>query len=254
MSTKKKNELEELLNVITVTAKEASVNIDELPGPVRGGWTTRVAEARNALASLKNNYKAAALQNALGVFVSGPADKVKAYTDLVTAEREGIAINSQELFQVLTDEVEPQFGPSRQWSIDQSYRLRGAIHRALDGLGIAEIMAPDTSSPAPMPDTVATQKYIRDIIRAANGDDLNVLYLMHHVGERALAMGLSTTPVPVFMTDVPEAETQSLGKVFGTGTVLNLNLQESDEITKEFLNKSFQELVKTAKSNAKNSK
>jgi hypothetical protein len=239
--------LKSLMGKITKTRKETNIKLEEIPSATRGAWTVRVNNAKASLEGLETQYRQLVLETALAVPTTGPQGKVEAWGALVEKQGEGFLVDAQALYKAIAEEIEPIFGATRQWGMDQTLRLRQAIPKVLDGMGISSIMTPDTGRPAHCPDVAATQKYIRDVIRASNGDDLNVLYLKHVIGNKALEMKYAANTAPVFLTNVLPDDTQSLKGVFGDRPVVTLKLKEGDDVTEEFMLKTFESLVKKTK-------
>jgi hypothetical protein len=244
--------LESLMGKLVRTRKEANIDLEAIPSATRGAWTVRVNTAKAAVEDLETRYRALVLDTVVAVPTVGPKAKAEAFGALVEKTGEGFMVDAQGLYAALTAEVEPLFGASRQWGMDQTLRLRQALKQVLEGMGISSIMTPDTGRAVATPDAEATQKFIRDSVRAANGDDLNVLYLKWVIGAKALAMNFVAPKVPVFLVNVQPDDIKGNGPtliqgVFGDRPVTGLKLREGDEVDEAFMFKTFESLDKKSK-------
>lgn len=234
--------LEQLSAALDETEKDAAIIVDELPPQTRGGWATKVAEAKEALPRLKAQYKDMLLRNAVAIFVNGDQGKVTEFAKL--ADEEGaIVVDATALYTRLAKEVELTLGDQRSWGIHQVHKFHLALQEVMHDLGLTSLPMPSRGEMPLLPTFNDTVAHIRHVLRDAVGDELNSLYVQDAAAKRARSIRYIGLTAPVLIVGAQADEQNVLAKAFGKGKA-ELSVGAEDEINKEYLAKSLKRIRK----------
>jgi hypothetical protein len=233
-----------LSTAIENAAAVANKRLEDLPSSVQGGWATAIAEAKTKLKTLKGEYKSALLRNGVAILLEGDALKISEFVKLVRDEGEGLAVDAGALYRRLAEGVEPTFSDSRQWGVQQTYKLTLELKDVMEGIGLTELPMVDRKVMPVLPTTEDVANHIRTIVREVAGDELNRLYIEEMALKEAFEIRYTGTLAPVLILNANADEAANLAKSFTQGTT-RVTLKEEDEINKKFLYNAFKEANKS---------
>jgi hypothetical protein len=234
--------LEKLSAELDETEKDAAIIVDELPPNVRGGWATKVTEAKEALPRLKAQYRATLLRNAVAIFVNGDKAKVAAFAKLADEEG-GIVVDASDLYTRLAKEVELTLGDQRSWGIHQVHKFHLALQEVMHDLGLNQLPMPSRGEMPLVPTFDDTVAHIRHVLRDAVGDELNSLYIEEATAKRARAIRYIGVMAPVLIVGAQPDEQNVLAKSFSKGRA-KVVVKAEDEINKEYLTETLKRIRK----------
>lgn len=235
--------LEELIKKMDSVSKDATRNLEDIHPGVRGGWTARIAEAKEEMKKLRAEYKKALLGNGVAIFLSGDSVKAGEFAKLIHDSGEGLVADAEALYKRLASVVEPTFGETRQWGVGQTHKLHMALQEVMSEIGLVEIPMPDVTKNPILRTTDEIVAHIRQIVRASCGDAFNSLYMGEQALKDALQIRYMGVLAPVAVLNWKDDEAAGLAMSFAKGSA-TVNLTEDDTINKEFLTKAFTEVNK----------
>lgn len=235
--------LEKLTIDIKKTTANANKNLDEVHPNVRAGWGAEKGAAKEKLKELMVEYKATLLTNGIAIFLDGDPAKVSEFINLVHGEVEGLVVDAAALYERLANAVEVTMTSSRNWGVDQHYKLNIALQEVMSEVGLSELPMPARDS-MPITQTHADViNHLRDLIRNSCGDMLNSLYLQEAAVRDSLQICYMNVMVPVFVLNARTDERASLGSAFMRGST-TVDISSDTEVNKEFMIKTFKEVNK----------
>lgn len=227
--------LESMINELSAAQATAAIDIEEKPASVRGGWATRVREAKDAVVTLRKEYSEALLKSSVAIFLDGAPEKIAKATEVFTANN-GLIVDANALYDRFTKVIEPTMSEGRSWGVAQTFRLNVAIQEIMHEVGVNEMDRPTPGNPPALPTADDTRKYVKSLIQGAVGDNLARLYLAKSVVDRAVEIRYTGVTVPVLVLGATPDEAANLTLNFGKG-VTTLKLDDLDEVTEESLSK-----------------
>jgi hypothetical protein len=169
-----------------------------------------------------------------GVFISGPG--AQKFADL--AEDEGaVVVDASALYTTIADPVERVLVTSdRYWRIDCLQAMYGVLSKYADKLGIRWMKPLDTSKyvDARLLTREDTVQAVRNIVRTALADDLNVMVLKSDVVEKIIKDEYNLNVVPVIVLNATADEIPGLATAFGNRSITvtaKENAEKNDVIT-----------------------
>jgi hypothetical protein len=206
--------------------------------------------AKNDLVFLSKEVKHLTNKVSGGIFVDGPTAKEFA----AVAEDEGgaVTVDAGEVYEVLTDAVERTLtqNNSREWRLDIIHALMGNLAGLGQRLGIAYMAGLNTtkytrSLLATRADTLAM---VRDVVRAAVGDDLNGLKLQQDIADAVIKAECEQNVLPVVVLNAHPDDVTGLGSYVFSGRYIKTTTKE--ELLKEDVITAFKHLKPLLKRNS----
>jgi hypothetical protein len=235
--------LEELIKKIDRVSNDAHRNLEDIHPGVRGGWMARIADAKDELKKLRQEYKNTLLSNGVAIFLAGDSVKAGEFAKLIHESGEGLVADAEALYRRLAAAVEPTFGETHQWGVGQTHKLHVALQEIMSEVGLVEIPMPNVTKNPILRTREAIVAHIREIMRESCGDALNSLYMAEQALKAALEIRYMGVLAPVAIMNAKDDEVAGLAITFAKGYA-TVTLTEEDKINKEFLTKSFTEVNK----------
>jgi hypothetical protein len=111
-------------------------------------------------------------------------------------------------------------------------------------VGLTQMSMPSRQEMPLVPTFQDTINHIRSIIRDAEGDDLNTVYVKELVAKRAFAIRYTGLLAPVLMVNALADEHNALARIFGKGGDVKVAVKSDDEINEEYLAKTLKRIRK----------
>lgn len=234
--------LEKLTEELTETEKTAALDPEILPWQTRGAWAMAIGEAKTRLETLRAQYKALLMRNAVAIFVDGDSAKTAEFAKLVDEEN-GIVVDANALYDRLTKEVELTLGDQRSWGIHQTHKLHLALQEVMHELKLTSLPMPSRGELPLVPTSADTLKHIRNVVNGATSGELNALYVLNDIAKRALEIRYIGVVAPVLIVGAQADEQSVLARSFGKGDA-KLTINSDDEVNKEYLVKALKRIRK----------
>jgi hypothetical protein len=253
MSTTQEKKIETLCQEIVQLKGIMSRDLENWDPKTRGGQEILKRESQDKLEKLGLEYAEYLKRSAVSVVLTGAPEDVQEFVTIARQEsaEAPVVLDAQELYRRLAEEASPGIGPSRYFGVSAVGLVIQGLAAIGKDLGISYVDAPVFTYDVLVPDEAAVINVIRDGIRATTGNDLQRLYLRLKTYEQALAIGYSTSLIPVFITGGHSSEQETLLKLFGAGLQVAVKPEskegEEAHVSKAFVIKTFKDIVKTAK-------
>lgn len=236
--SKKENELEKLLNEITRTKELANADPNDCSYQTRQGRSMAIYQAKEDLPGLLATYKRKLIENSAVYFINGPKDKVRQFAQLALELPTTLAMPARALYKKLAEMIEPQFGDSRQFIVDQYSRVLANIKELGEELGLHRTATIDLRSFPTLYSIDESTTFLRDIIRESNGDDLNQLWMVHELVREALDIRYKEPVVQVLVLGAEMDEARNLSRGFSRlGSIVDIGAE--DEVSDEYVREVF---------------
>jgi hypothetical protein len=213
----------------------------------RAGIEAAIKGAKERLLKLKNEYSATVQQNGVAIFLQGPADKVREFTNLVNEMGEAVTIDAEELYaEHFLPVLEASIGPSRAWNSNQVAIMHRLLAEVSKGLGVYLTRAMRLPADATLATKQDTLNFIRQTIRTELGDEFNSQYLKRALAREGLKIRYMGLVAPVIITNASPEEAVGLGQMFGRGKA-TVTITDEDKVNKEFIAATFKNVQKQIK-------
>lgn len=242
--------LKNLLHEIDENRKWAEQDISALPVRTRPALETAVKEAQIRLKDLVDQYQKSVTQNAVGVMVVGPKEQAKQFAELAEETGGTFTLDGNLLYYTLATVVDSTLGHTRVFEPANMARLTSAIRDAAVDLGITTMNAPKYREKL-LPTLDDTVALVRDLVREAAGDSMNVLFLRKQLAQGALEQRYTGAVTPVVIVNVTEDEMGGLKPLLPKGSTV-ASLSSETAVTKEKVIETFQIIVQSARGAKKN--
>lgn len=185
----------ELLDILDKIKKESAIaqtDITSIPMAVRDGWLSRIGVAKRKVEELKSLYAQAFFNDAVPLLLSGEDNVVKGIGELLEKYQNGVYVHSDELYEVIADQVEKQMGPQRTWLMDMTNSINGYMAEIMREMGAISFVriVPDKTSFV-VKDRADLGRLIKSWIVKYNGITPSLYYLCRKIREKALKSELS---------------------------------------------------------------
>lgn len=243
-------ELKTIVNELVDAITASNINLEEVPRATRPAFEIAQRTAKDRMKSLNDTYCSELLKNAWVFVVHGSGLNPAIFAQIAEEEAGTITLNAEELYQRLAKPIDAALGARREFAPESVAALNRELRFISDELGIASMPAAKFTGSVSLPDLAATTAHVRTLIRGIVQDDLNRIFLRARLGQKALDMKFSDTPVPVVLVNATVDEAYGLAPIFNTNHTVTID--ENTEVTKEFVLSTFE--TATKKTNNKNKK
>lgn len=107
--------------------KTAKTELDSLPWQVRPGFGTAKADAIANIPRLRNEYRDQMLANTIFLFPVGTTEEAKKFAEVSSKEGGAVTVDSDEVYQILADAIEPSIGGRREFTVHQFMLMNDTI-------------------------------------------------------------------------------------------------------------------------------
>ncbi len=247
---------EEILNEIKDVTVIANTDTDTVDPRVRSGWESAKRDAQDRLVALRDRYKQHLFENGVAIFLDGSPGQQIAFANLAVQEANSIKIKVPDLYEVLSVEAEPSLGTERTFTNHQVMLIETALGPIKSELKFREPTRLRLADIVVTPDHASFVDYVRTLVRtAAEGDELNKLYIVRSIIEQSIAAGYTHNTVPVVFVNAKEEEVQALQALFSKSHTVTIGAQ--DEINAEYVIEQFKDIqtkIKPQNNNQKTNK
>jgi hypothetical protein len=236
---------QELLKMLLSHEEVAGTDLDLIDPRVRPGWSLAVADAKHRLLTLRKDWKNSVLSHALAIFIMGDSDKAKEFSRIAEEEGNTITLDSDYIYRDIANDIEPLFGPTRQFRPEHLSKLVGLVKLWFEKYGVLKF-DPVKVNDFPILNTTADiVVFIKQILRESVGDSLTAMYLGEELAEKAKTIKFNGGTLPVVVLNVTDEEVMGLSGMFSkVGATVNI---KNEEITTDLVFKVFKQAKKKLK-------
>lgn len=245
------SDLKELVARINEYRGLAQTDLDTVPWQTRASVASMIIGAREELAKLESDYASRIRQNSIGILLAGDVQGVNNYVGVAVREAGAALVQADSVYRELADRIFPSLGPGNEFGPTQLSMLHVALEKHMDRLGILQMRMPRLEGFQATPDVESLTGYIRQLIRAAVGDDLVKTHLDKAVNERAIATHFSSKVLPVLVTGLADRqEMEAVAPLFSNTAYVNVGTAE--DVTEKYVLDSLTGIRKAVSSKKKN--
>jgi len=237
--------IEQLVADIARDETTIARNPEDMDERVRPSLSIAKREAEDRLRAAVKVYAAYVENNSVAIFVTGDPECIKSFTGIARDLAGVIRFDADELYEILTERVEPSIGPSREFGVTQLRLLIHAVDDMLEQLGIKREARGVSQDDIPyVKDRAATTKHIRECVRRTFASELEVAFLAQKVVKIAREQRYKESVVPVAVVGASDGDKKALVPWFKKGaTDLALTGEQTEESVTESL-KTAQDRIK----------
>lgn len=244
------NKLKTMVEKINDLKQKAETELSILAPSVRPAWKLTVAKAKDQLASLRPQYEQELSKLVFGIFLTGDSSAVERFVNLVKTENAvGAVVDLDACYKDLSVQLEKSMGSTRQVKINQTtYMVRRIKDMAREievELNLRQLEIPVS---AILKDSQEVVDWCKSQVQRFLGHKFMKKTSWNTVVDSALAEGFADTAMPVIFHGGTDAEIREMGAICTKGTYV-VELNKDQEITNDFMIKTFKEAQKTLKKN-----
>lgn len=229
------NRLQELMDDIknlSMTAKRNPVDYG-VTGPAIAVAAT---QAKEELVKVKAEYGKELLAHCVPIFVMGPLEHQARFAEIAHEEYGTIEVYTGKLYRSLAARIQPSIGPTGEFGTQQASLLINGLKDAGVDLGVRDVAVPKhTGLPVVLKTPLDTITYVKNSVRASDGDELNRVAVEQELVALAVSARKSNQALPVVLL-----ETEDMGEVSGLKSLFTRQTEPillTEEPTKEKVSK-----------------
>jgi hypothetical protein len=238
MSTK----LEAAMNLVIETQKIADTDLVDVPYKVRPGWGMRINAAKFDLPGVLKEYKEELSKHITKkVFLDGSPEAVAAFARITgELEVDGLVVDASGLYRRLADAVAPSLGVRGEFGMGQYGAISNIMKVIQSEYPEFKLKGPESGTSCFIKTLDQLLDVVRSLVRATNGDALNIHILNARAVKQALAIE-QTEPVALFVRGASKDEMAnlSLGLIGGPAVLLTI----PEDVTTEWVDEELKALT-----------
>lgn len=209
--------LEEILGGLAAAEKDAAIDLALVPERTRPGMSVRKRKAEDAVEAARREYFEAAPKRMVGVVLSGPRERQRAFAAAVEAEGEGVAVDAGEMYGVLADSFWGTMGPGHRFDSSQHGLFNASWWKVLKGLGIDPFYVPEpTFRTGVLKTREEAEERCRDLVLRSTGPGPNAAWMLRAAVRKAFDARYKEPTLPVVVVGgAPSGFLEQLGKGWG---------------------------------------
>lgn len=237
----KLNRTQEALNAYLSTKTAAEESLDDVPARSMPGREMAKRQAKTALQGKMDEYLEAVSQRWGAVFVNGPDEAVKEFTNLAEELGPAISVNPHKSYQELAQVVNSAMRADRVVEPTQFAHLMSSYERMAKSVNKsheAPILKYQSGTVAK--DLNELAKHIRKVIVNSGSTVVPTTFLRKEIAEAGLKKRYDLGVMPVILPHADEVDEQILSQMFG-GRIIKVNLEDKS-VSKDLVANTFKEL------------
>jgi len=199
--------------------RRADVDLSLVDSRVLVGATSQVRVAQQEQAQLCDQIKDLVWLDSAAIIPQGPGANQEAFAAIAEDEGAAITVRAQEVYEEIARMVDPFLGPGRSFVSNTAQAVHAAMAQVCSKLNVSSYVMPAVHNGlgSIYPTVQDLQAELKRLIRAANGDDLAVLYTAATVFVKVMASEYDQNTIPVVVLGATEEEAQGdfAAKLFG---------------------------------------
>lgn len=227
--------LKELTDEIIETEKWTKIDLEAVDRRVLPGVTCTVNDAKERIGAMKKEYFGRIAELTIGIFVLG--EKAADFAKVAEEEGNTLTVNAAAMYERFATMIEPVIADSREFGITAFSRLTQGLTDVGHELDLKAMDMPKFKD-GKVKTHAALVTHIRNIVRAALGDDLNRLYVSDFIQKQAYEKKFKGSAYPIVFIGLADAdEAKGLeGSVakFGTRIFTSTNQVTKEEVLEVF--------------------
>ena len=193
----------------------AGQRVDGYPMASRGGWDTKIQQAKANLPKLTEAVSKTCIPSRLvGCFAAGPGAEQEASKLLAKGV---VWLQADMFYKKVAEILWPAIGPEKVFGVGQYCRFREMFDDLVEDLGLDEIFLPDYTQ-CRVKDIPALVSVVRNLILKAKGYGVIKAYLTTEIINSICQNNLTAEQIPVIVTGATEEEQKLLNDLFSTST------------------------------------
>jgi hypothetical protein len=161
-------------------------------------------------------------QDSAAIFPLGPEAHQAKFGELAEDEGEAFVVSAARLYEELGAALEPYLDRGK-FGMNSAQALAGAMNKLAVRLRLMSYVLPHFGNHVgtPIADRAALVALVRNLVRGANGDELNAAFIAHVVFEQVMEREYDNNGVTVIVTGATEEEARGdlAQKLFGGHTI-----------------------------------
>ncbi len=192
-----------------------AVAIEDVQVKFRAGHEIRRRQAQEDLVALHSALLEATVPSRLvAIFATGPDAVVAAAGEVV--KEGGIVLKADAIWRRIAAEVEPSFGPQRQWGSAQWHLMMQATAEIARELGYEAMTSLPMENEVVVDTAADVADYARTLVSASPDiSDFQIRYCRAEILGRVVTDDLGAATVPVVVIAAAPEEVTSLRRLFG---------------------------------------
>jgi hypothetical protein len=224
--------ISEVMKLFAAEKQAAEVDLNEVDPNVLPGMTARKRMAAERCEKLAREIRGLVEQDGAAVVLLGPTDHQTQFAELAEDEGDAIVISAARLYEDVAKFIEPYLGPGRVFTTETGRGLQVALTQVAQKLQVMSFVMPLVHQY--FSNTVPTLQdlvdVVRKLVRSANNDEFNALYISHKAFEQVISTQYDANVVTVVVTDATEEEAKGdlAAKLF-EGRTITVDLKDPPE-------------------------
>lgn len=213
-------DIKEIIKDIKLTRKDANINYEDVPYAARGAYGIKIREAQDKLPGLYAELKSAVIPGKLTALYAAGSKKIIAEVCNFIEENGGLAIDSNGLYEAITDVVENTYSKNRTFGVTQFVAMMEEL-KATAHLLDCEVFQPDfkASMEVICKDRQATLQHLRGIIKEFISDELNRKFISKAILDAVMSGQVDTKQIAVVVTGAVSLEDKAVLAALFASTV-----------------------------------
>lgn len=181
---------DKVLKELLANLKTAKTELDSLPWQVRPGFGTAKAEAILNVPKLRNEYRDFMLANTIFLFPVGTAEESKKFAEVSSKEGGAVTVDSNEVYDILADIIEPSLGGRREFTVHQFMLMNDSIED-LSKNTTERLTVPQTAmnNLTAMANRQELVDFVKRLVVESHGTKLSRLYMGEKIVDQAIERG-----------------------------------------------------------------
>jgi hypothetical protein len=227
--------VEEVLTDIKTYTEVANKDLGAISMAMQAGWQCAVREAKDKLVELRKEYDSAVSSRTVGLFVSGPEDKLEELGKLVKNEN-GLTVNVSLMYEKIADRIWPSIGRTMMFGMQQFTILMDTLRQISIDLDVQDVkpMGYKEVCIQTKDDLVS---HVRTLVREAVGDKLNAKLIKQTILNHCLNQQTAAKYILVLLKNSIDEEIYELSQSLNTYT--KAKLTKDEELTRDSVTKMF---------------
>lgn len=224
------NKLSELVQKYMFLKERSNLNPDESPLNVRAGVSAAVNQSKLEMTKTAETYSKEFRTNCMGVVLFGDKNKQLQFIKEAKKTSPCLVLDSDELYTLVADAVDPMFGANRAWYAEMSLRVVNTMLTLTATANCPPLFWPPTNS-CVIENKDKLVEFIKNNTQRHNGELINNCYLSYKLGQLAIEQKIVDNNFIVILLNSNRTTTFSpfLGKK------IVVNITNNDTVNEDFV-------------------
>lgn len=223
--------ISEYMRAFLAAKEAANLNLNEVEPVSLPGAQARKNMGAAEAERLARVIRGLVDQDGAAVILTGPPEHQEKFVALAEDEGDAIGVKADEFYEVIAAAIEPSLSPQRAFVMETGFALYAALMNLAQRLNIESFIMPQHAPflNQTFADHAAVVDLVRTLVRGANGDEFNAIYMTQKVFEQVITTEYESNVVAVVVSGAPQAEVEGLAAVLFGGHTLTHSVQDPPE-------------------------